>query len=266
MERGGMEFGNLTAASSPFRWTSASCSHVGLVREINEDACLDQPERGLWAVADGMGGHTVGDFASSMVVEALSNVSLADSLESFVGDMRKRLQTVNDQLRAEAATRNAEMIGSTVALLLAHDGRCAYLWAGDSRIYLYRNGRLKLLTRDHNQLEELRARGVDIADGAIDHRLLRGITRAVGAMDTLDPEEGVVELNDGDVFLLCSDGLSNAVSEQEIMSALLPGNCQRAASKLIDIALERGGRDNISAVVVHAEDVQADKTLFNPAL
>jgi protein phosphatase len=265
MERASAALGDLPDSSSPFRWTSASCSHVGLVREINEDACLDQPKRGLWVVADGMGGHTVGDFASRLVVETLSNALSPGSLESFVGDTRKRLEAVNQQLRAEAAARDVEMIGSTVALLLAHDGRCAFLWAGDSRIYLYRNGRLKLLTRDHNQLEELKARGLAIVAG-MDQRVLRGITRAVGAMETLDPEEGVVEINDGDVFLLCSDGLSNAVSEQDIISALLPGNCQRAANKLIDMALERGGRDNISVVVVHAEDVHADKTLFNPAL
>jgi protein phosphatase len=93
------------------------------------------------------------------------------------------------------------------------------------------------------------------------------VTRAVGAVDTLDLDEEIVEVTDGDIFLLCSDGLSNAVSEQEIGSTLLPGNCPRASNALVELALKRGGRDNISAVVVRAEDLRSgDRTMFNPAL
>lgn len=250
-----------------FRWTSQARSHVGLVREVNEDACLDQPERGVWAVADGMGGHSAGDFASRMVVEALRNVPSPSSLESFVTDTRARLQAVNHQLRAEVKRRGVTLIGSTVAVLLACGRYCGYLWAGDSRIYLYRNGRLRLLTRDHNRLEELKARGLITPEEAADDPALFGITRAVGVLAALDLDERKVEVIDGDVFLLCSDGLSNEVSEQEIAGALLSGNCRQASSTLIDLALERGGRDNVSAVVVRAEDLDSgDRTLFNPAL
>lgn len=250
-----------------FRWTSQSRSHVGLVRAANEDGWLDQPERGVWAVADGMGGHSAGDFASRMVIEALRNAPSPSSLERLATDTRARLQAVNHQLRAEVKRRGVQLIGSTVAVLLARGRYCAYLWAGDSRIYLYRNGRLRLLTRDHNRLEELRARGLIIADEAADDPALFGITRAVGVRTALDLDERKVEVNDGDVFLLCSDGLSNEVGEQEIAGALLSGNCQQAAGALIDLALERGGRDNISAVVVRAEDLDSgDRTLFNPAL
>ena len=252
---------------SHFRWTSASRSHVGLVREINEDSYLDQPERGLWAVADGMGGGTVGDFASRMVIEALSNAPSPGSVEKFVADTRERLQTVNQQLRAEAAIRNAQIIGSTVVALLAYDRYCGYLWAGDSRIYLYRNARLRQLTRDHSQVEERRSRGHVTVEDAIHRPAQHGVTRAVGAVDTLDLDEEIVEVTDGDIFLLCSDGLSNAVSEQEIGSTLLPGNCPRASNALVELALKRGGRDNISAVVARAEDLHSsDRTMFNPAL
>jgi protein phosphatase len=240
---------------------------VGLVREVNEDAWLDQPERGVWAVADGMGGHSAGDFASRMVVDALSNVPPPNSLEGFVTDTRARLQAVNHQLRAEVKIRGVDLIGSTVAVLLASGRHCGYLWAGDSRIYLYRNGRLRLLTRDHNRLEELKARGLITAEEAADHPGRSGITRAVGTLPVLDLDERAVEVNDGDVFLLCSDGLTNEVSEQEIAGALLSGNCQQASNTLIDLALKRGGRDNVSAVVVRAEDQDSgDRTLFNPAL
>jgi protein phosphatase len=257
----------LPETRSHFRWTSAARSHVGLVREINEDACLDRAERGLWAVADGMGGHSVGDFASGMVIEALSDAPSPGSLESLVADARRRLEAVNQKLRAEARLRKAQMIGSTVVALLAHDRYCACLWAGDSRIYLYRNGRLRLLTRDHTHAEELKSRGVVATEDVLHRAVRHGITRAVGAVDRLDLDAEIVEVIDGDIFLLCSDGLSNAASTQEIVSALLPGNCRRAADTLIEVALERGGHDNISAVVVCAEDLDSsDRTMFNPAL
>jgi len=246
-----------------FQWMSAARSDAGLVREINEDACLDQPAKGLWAVADGMGGHALGDFASRMVVEALDRLAPPDSVLEFVAAAVQRLQDVNRQLRAEAATHAVRIIGSTVVVLLARERQCRYLWAGDSRLYLYRNGSLTQLTRDHNQIELLRSLGDPCPESATHN----AITRAVGALDTLELDQGTVKLSDGDMFLLCSDGLSNAVSEQEICRALLPGNCRQAAEALIEIALKRGGRDNISAVVALAEDpCNADKTVLNPAL
>jgi protein phosphatase len=236
------------------------------VRGLNEDACLDQPEPGLWAVADGMGGHAVGDFASRMVIEALRDVPPPGSLEAFVAEARARLEAVNQRLRAEAASRKVQMIGSTVVVLLARDGHCACLWAGDSRVYLYRNGRLRLLTRDHSRWEELKSRGLVLAEEEILGQARHAITRAVGAVDTLVLDEAIVEVADGDVFLLCSDGLSNTVSESEIGGALLPGNCRRASQALVEMALRGGGPDNVSAVVVRAEDLCGDQTMFNPAL
>lgn len=253
--------------TSEFRWTSAARSDTGRVRQINEDAYLDRPERGLWAVADGMGGHAVGDLASRLVVESLGGVSSPDGLASLVADARERLLNVNGQLRLEAARRQVQRIGSTVVLLVAGERCCGYLWAGDSRIYLCRHGRLHQLTRDHSHVEELKARGHLTAEEALHHPAQHLITRAVGAMDTLDLDQDTVDLDDGDTFLLCSDGLSNEVTEQEILTELAPGDCQQAAQRLVDLALSRGGRDNISAVVVHAEDLGcADKTQVNPTL
>lgn len=250
-----------------FKWTSASLSHVGLVRAINEDAYLDQPERRLWAVADGMGGHAFGDVASRMVVEALNKVPQPNSLVKFVTDTRDRLQIVNRQLRAKAATHNVQIIGTTVVVLLAWDGYCGYLWAGDSRIYLYRNGILTQLTRDHSRVEELKSLGNLASEDIINPPSRNMITRAVGAASTLDLDNETMEVNDGDMFLLCSDGLSNEVSEQEICNALALGSCRQASDALILMALKRGGRDNISAVVVRVDDLySSDKTVLNPAL
>jgi protein phosphatase len=253
--------------ANQFRWTSAARSHVGLVRTINEDAYLAQPERGLWVVADGMGGHARGDLASRMVVDALHNIPPPDGLVKRVTDARDRLQVVNRQLIEEAAMRNVQIIGSTVVVLLACERRCAYLWAGDSRIYLCRGANLTRLTRDHSQVEELKSLGNRVSEAILNHTARNLTTRAIGAADTLDLEEETLEVNDGDMFLLCSDGLSNEVSEEEIRNALVPGNCRHASDTLLDMALMRGGHDNISIVVARADDLgSSDKTVLNPAL
>jgi protein phosphatase len=249
--------------SNEFRWTSAARTDAGLVRQINEDALLDAPERGLWAVADGMGGHAVGDLASRMVIESLASMTA----QSALADARAHLLDINARLRAEAARRQVSRIGSTVVLLAARDGVCGYLWAGDSRIYLLRRGRLRQLTRDHSHVEELKARGQLTAEEALHHPAQHLITRAVGALDFLDLDEDSITLHDGDTFLLCSDGLSNEVSEDEMEAQLALSSCELAAQRLLEIALERGGRDNISVVVARAEDLMAlDRTQVNPGL
>ncbi|MEZ0601015.1 PP2C family serine/threonine-protein phosphatase [Paraburkholderia sp. IW21] len=252
--------------TSPFRWTSSARSDAGRVREINEDACLDQPEPGRWAVADGMGGHAVGDLASRLVVDALSRLAPPLSMKTTLADARARLQQANRQLREEAARRQVQRIGSTIIVLLACDRFCGYLWAGDSRLYLHRQGQLRQLTRDHSQVEELKSLGVITEEEARHHPAQHMITRAVGATDVLDLEEDVIEVVDGDVFLLCSDGLSNEVSDAEILEVLSTVACEHASAELIERAIAHGGRDNITAVVVQAQDAYAsDKTLLNPA-
>ncbi|CAB3777605.1 Protein phosphatase PrpC [Paraburkholderia ultramafica] len=252
--------------ASQFRWTSSARSDVGRVREINEDACLDQPEPGRWAVADGMGGHAVGDLASRLVIDALSRLASPVSLKTLIADARTRLQTANRQLRDEAARRQVQRIGSTVVVLLACDRFCGYLWAGDSRIYLYREGQLRQLTRDHSQVEQLKSLGVLTDEEARHHPAQHMITRAVGATDVLELDDDAIEVADGDVFLLCSDGLSNELSDDEIVAVLTSAERENVSEELVELALARGGRDNITAVVVQAEDPDAsDKTLLNPS-
>ncbi|MGO4303905.1 PP2C family protein-serine/threonine phosphatase [Cupriavidus sp. RAF12] len=252
--------------ASQFRWTSAACTDVGLVRERNEDACLDVPERGVWAVADGMGGHAVGDFASRAIVQALSAMAPGDSLESTLDGARAAMQAVNQALIDEALRMKVRVIGSTVVTLVACERRCGCLWAGDSRLYLFRAGHLKQLTRDHSQVERLRARGLITAEEAKHHPAHNTITRAVGAASTLDLEQLTLEIGDGDIFLLCSDGLSNEVEDPEIADVLAGGDAEWAAKKLVELALAHGGHDNVSVVVIRAEDIGggSDMTLLNP--
>lgn len=250
------------AQATPFRWQSASCSHVGRVRRINEDALLDQPERGLWAVADGMGGHTLGDVASRMVVDALSHLPDANA-----DDIRTCLADVNRRLMKEAAMRDVQLIGSTAAVLLARGSRCGCIWAGDSRIYRYRDGMLQQLTRDHSHVEELVARGLLSPAEASRHPGHNLITRAVGVADLLELEESEADVRDGDMFVLCSDGLSNEVDAQQMAALLARHDCRLAAQDLVDEALQHGGRDNVTVVVVMAVDPAHDEmTAINPAL
>ena len=172
-------------AINPFRWTSAFRSHPGRVRQVNEDACLDQSSHGLWAVADGMGGHSLGDFASGLAVQSLMDLPAAEDLEQRVSVAVDWLQEVNRQLRAEALRRDVPLIGTTIAALLAAGSLCSCLWAGDSRIYLYRAGRLRQLTRDHSQLEAVRSRHISRSDETLARPRANLITRALGAEDTL---------------------------------------------------------------------------------
>ena len=248
------------------RWTSAARTHTGLVRSNNEDAVLDRPERRMWAVADGMGGHAYGEVASRMTVEALDALPPEPLLPQAVAQARVCLLDVNAALVAEAATRHVPVIGTTLVLLLASGRSAACVWAGDSRIYLCRGGSLHQLTRDHNQFEELQARNHLSPEEAQAYPGANMITRALGAAVNLELDDIQVQVSDGDIFLLCSDGLSNAVSSEDMFGALAGGDCARTADSLIKLALEAGGRDNISVVVVRANEVEPDQTILNPSL
>ncbi|MDQ2696413.1 MAG: protein phosphatase 2C domain-containing protein [Pseudomonadota bacterium] len=233
----------------PLAWTSAACTHVGAVRKVNEDAFLDQPQRGLWAVADGMGGHQAGDVASRMIVEGLERLPEAGDCGALAQDVTRRLQDVNRRLRAEAARRyQHRTIGSTVAILLAHGDRGVCLWVGDSRVYRLRAGELRQLTRDHSHVQELLEQGLIQPHQARNHPMGNIITRAVGAAEQLEVDRIDLTLQPGDLFLLCTDGLNRAVTDGEIARCLSRG--ADAARELLDLALVRGVNDNVTVIVV----------------
>jgi protein phosphatase len=257
----------VSTGGSAFHWTSASRSHPGRVREVNEDACLEQPQCGVWAVADGMGGHSLGEFASRLAIRSLMDLPDEGALEERAGVAETRLLEANRRLRAEAERRDVPVIGTTIAALLIAQRRFACVWAGDSRVYLFRDGRLRQLTRDHSQLEAVRSLHAGASDVTLDRPPANVITRALGGDDRLELDAVGADVADGDVFLLCSDGLTNEVSEAAIVQALLPGSCRLAADVLVDLALERGGHDNITAVVVRADDLASpDRTVLHPVL
>jgi serine/threonine protein phosphatase PrpC len=236
------------------RFASHALTHIGLVRRRNEDAFLDRPERGLWAVADGIGGHEAGDFASSHIVAALDEVAPPSDLAEFERASLARLRDVDAELRARAAMLGpAATIASTVVVLLAnqHEYRC--LWAGDSRVYRWRGGDLSRLTTDHSRVQELVDAGLLSPEGAAHHPDRNIVTQAIGGGRLeFGQVDGAVE--PGDRFLLCSDGLTNMVSDAEIAHGLAAAAAPAdTAGRLLDLVLARGAHDNVTIVIVAAE-------------
>jgi serine/threonine protein phosphatase PrpC len=230
---------------------SAARTHIGAVRRRNEDAVLDRAEIGLWAVADGAGGHQRGDYASRRIVTALADIDAALSGPCLIDEVKRRLADVNRELRAKAAAMGpGALIGSTVAVLLIAGGESCSLWAGDSRLYLMRAGRLRQLSRDQSYVQDLIDRGEIAREAAARHPLSNIVTNLVGASDQLVLEERRDRLEPGDILLLCSDGLSGAVSDAEIAAVLRDNPASAAADRLIERALAEGARDNVSTIVV----------------
>lgn len=233
------------------RFRSSAASHPGPLRSLNEDRLLDRPDLGLWAVADGAGGHQGGDIAASTLIRTLHDLPPDLGPAAALIEIRRRVGVAHAALRHIAAARGSDaMIATTLVLLLAQEGHFACLWAGDSRAYLIREGRLLRLTHDHSAVQELIDAGLIEAEGASAHPQANVITRAIGAAE--DPPE-LDKVSDvlvcGDRFLLCSDGLSKVLPHDQ-MIALLTGRETAPATRLVAAALAAGATDNISALVM----------------
>lgn len=232
-----------------YRVDTGAVSDVGLVRKANEDAFLDRADLGLWAVADGMGGHSHGAEASTMVVDALASTDPAATLSRALTQARVVLERVNADLqRAALRVADNSPSGSTVVTLSLRDMEWGVLWAGDSRVYLLRENILSALTRDHSEQES----ACDIDEALAAPRASSGvITRAVGGYPQLELDQRSGALQPGDRFLLCSDGLHGVVRHADIQAILRnEADPRAAASQLIATAKQSGSRDNITALVV----------------
>jgi len=235
---------------------SASATHVGHVRQVNEDAYLERRDLALWAVADGMGGHHAGDVASSKIVDSLNELDIEPAttpLSSIVDTVEDKIIEANHDLVKLASQHNDNRtIGSTVVTLIAADGHCALLWAGDSRAYRCRNRETVQLTRDHSQVEEMVQQGLLLREEAESHPASNVITRAVGASEKIFIDVDIVEVEAGDTYLLCSDGLNKHVSDSEINQFLQNPNIEEIPGQLVETTLSRGAMDNVTVVVVRA--------------
>ncbi|MBD8496352.1 serine/threonine-protein phosphatase [Pseudomonas syringae] len=231
---------------------SASYSHTGMVRQLNEDACLALSERGLWVVADGMGGHAAGDYVSSLIVDALRGVPPLADLTVYGEALVQRLQDLNAEVRQETARRGLSMMGSTVVVLAVREDQGECVWAGDSRLYRLRDGVLQGLSSDHSYVQELIDSGLLNEAQARVHPRANIVTRAIGVEDRLALSRVTVQILPGDTFLLCSDGLNKTAEDHEIRDVLAHPNPYEVVRSLVHLGLTRGAPDNITAIVVKA--------------
>ena len=230
-------------------WQSAEKTHPGKRRKCNEDAVLSRPEAGLWAVADGMGGHQAGDVASRAIADALRPLRFSGDLSKDVDKVEDALLSVNDELREHAQTQcQGGTVGSTVVTMIARGEIGVVLWAGDSRLYRWRRGRLEQVTRDHNPISDLLDSGaVSEAEAiAADTNI---ITRAVGGQARLILDVVVFDVMPEDTYLLCSDGLYREVTPADLNSFLAGEEVDEIARSLLENCLTSAARDNVSLVV-----------------
>jgi protein phosphatase len=233
---------------------SAGVTNPGRVRTHNEDAFLDAPDRRLWVVADGMGGHSAGDVASAMIVERMGKLAPDADMANFVEQVDRELSAVNDDLRKHAQERNVSLIGATVVAMLGGKDFTAICWAGDSRVYRFHEGALKQMSRDHSTAQELMDTGQFTAAQLAGKQQGNTITRAVGGEPKLFLDWVLAGYQAGTQFLLCSDGLTKEVPEPKIEEEFkknLPP--KELAETLVQAAIAAGGRDNVTVLVVRVE-------------
>ncbi|MDH5785975.1 MAG: Stp1/IreP family PP2C-type Ser/Thr phosphatase [Chromatiales bacterium] len=229
-------------------WKMVGLTDTGRVREHNEDAIAWNAEQGWAVVADGMGGHHAGEVASAIAVETIGEM-LRQSRASQM--LQRAIEQANLQIYAHA-TSDPEIhtMGTTVVALALEEGRLHYAHVGDSRLYRLRDGELTQLTRDHSLVQELVDEGMLEAEQARNSPQKNVITRALGLDSGVAVDLGDEAVVDDDCYLLCSDGLSNYLMDEEIATLLAGDALPEVVRALVDAANERGGDDNISVIVV----------------
>lgn len=241
-------------------WTGAALTHVGLVREANEDALLVLNDLGLWIVADGMGGHPGGDVASRLAVGATADYMRREAAGCRDGTedlLLRAIRHANERVRAEVDVRpELDSMGTTLVALLIGvnpEPRATLAHVGDSRAYLFRDGGLRALTVDHSYVEEKIREGLLTREEARRHPYRHMLSRAVGIEPEVEPEVTSFVLRPGDLILLCTDGLTKMIEDEEI-APLLAGAAshEEACRALVEEANRRGGADNTTVVVVGA--------------
>lgn len=234
---------------------------IGKCRKINEDNYYAMPEGEFpyAIVADGMGGHTAGEIASMMVVDVIKNhlMNKLDPKQDYVetGETVRRAFISANSIIYKYAEEHYKIMGmgTTAALAMIYMDRLITAHVGDSRIYSIDSGGIRQITRDHSYVQELISMGKITKEEAKNHPKKNFITRAIGAEETVKVDVNITPYN-GEKILLCSDGLTNLVDDEEIRDALMrPGSLQENAERLVQTANLRGGKDNITIVVLEKE-------------
>ncbi len=230
---------------------SSAITHLGKVRELNEDAFTERSDIGVWLVADGMGGHAAGEVASRTVAEAIKKLEPASNFDEMFEAVKRSLENANRQLQKQSGTYKYKRApGSTVVVLIIDGTQGAVIWVGDSRIYRYRDQRLVQLTHDHSHVQALVDQGLIKAEEAGSHAMANLITRAIGIGEPVKLDSRLLDVKPGDQYLLCSDGLSRMVPDTEIESAMINRNNEEITQSLLHTSLLRGAPDNVTLICV----------------
>ncbi len=245
-----------------FTMTYSGMTHTGLVRDRNEDSFTCVPEQNLWIVADGMGGHEAGDFASQTIVEQAEKFAQQNTLADSILLLEENLLHSNSIIQEKSKKIGKKfIIGSTVTCLYVWGNMAFVLWAGDSRVYLFRNQSLQRLTEDHSFVEELVRMGKLEQHQAEAHPASNVVLNAIGIDADLVIDMEYYEIEDGDLFIVCSDGLYKDLSEDYINQILVQNqdkNLEDLNQLLIDASLAAGGNDNTTVVLVKAQSETSD--------
>ncbi len=241
------------------RFETAALTHPGKLRASNEDSFLNQTASGLWAVADGMGGHQRGDFASQSVIDALRQIEPQHSAANLLAQCETCVAAVNERL-AKAAAEQQTTIGTTLVLLLTFGRHYACIWTGDSRVYLVRQGQIAMVSHDHTEVQNLVDLGVMSMSESRASPMRNIVTRALGVSERAELELAQGQIQDKDAFLLCSDGLTEHVFDEELCAIITSRSCEEACHLLVNLALERGGTDNVTAIVIRYHESEQGRT------
>ncbi len=234
----------------------SACTDIGKVRFRNEDNLLvvvDRPVK-IFAVADGMGGHSGGDVASTLALDVIKNSTLEP--RSLDSSLTRAINDANDEiLQRGKESHELEGMGTSITVIAASDDRCIIAHVGDSRAYLYRQDTLTRLTDDHSLVEELVRRGKITPREALEHPQKHILTQALGSEGAVNIETSEITVQDGDKFLLCTDGLTGLVTDEDI-ECIIGKNADLTtqARKLIDEANKNGGFDNITVILIKYTD------------
>jgi len=236
--------------------TAALRTDIGRVRKQNEDAAWLDEERGIYVVADGMGGHLAGEVASAMAIDAVKRMAENNDIAS-IALLRETVSAAHEAISARAReNQNCSGMGTTISAMW-RGGHYMYIaHVGDSRIYRLRHGKLEQITQDHSLVEELvRARIITRAE-ARNHPRRNIITRALGTSGENAPDLLAADMEKGDLWLLCTDGLTGMVDDEQI-ELVLSGrdSLDHMADTLIKMALAAGGRDNVTLILCRSEEV-----------
>ncbi len=236
------------------RYRSAVLTHPGLVRKVNEDTALGRDDVALWLVADGMGGHAHGDWASQTLAAQFGALPLPAADGDNRGAILTALHAGNTAI-LDAASRAGSEMGTTAVLLHLRGPELLCVWVGDSRAYRFRQGRLVQISRDHSVVQEMVDRGMIEADEAESHPMAHVLSRAVGTEAQMRADAVQDQAQPGDLYLLCSDGLTKVVPDADIVPLLRQPTVSQVAERLVAETLARGAPDNVTVIVISVEEV-----------